>query len=170
MARRGRKRKAAMDSGCGIGAIVTLKVDYRTNCHAPGLLAIVFDFRKETGGIMVCCEHGIITHDGSAGDYWVPYDKYKVIASSTASLPIALELQSVRDMVLEGTYNTKIQDKISYSKYVDKEMDATSPVKRTKGCGCNPKKGCGNNCGCKRKGVKCHSGCMCNGNCDTGGV
>jgi hypothetical protein len=33
---------ALMKSGCGKGAIVTLKVDYRTNCHAPGLLAIVF--------------------------------------------------------------------------------------------------------------------------------
>jgi hypothetical protein len=33
-----------MDSGRGIGAKVTLKVDYQTNCHAPGLLGIVFNF------------------------------------------------------------------------------------------------------------------------------
>jgi hypothetical protein len=56
--------KAAMGSGCGIGTIVSLKVDYWTNCHAPGLLAIVVAVRKETGGIRVCCEHGVITHDG----------------------------------------------------------------------------------------------------------
>jgi hypothetical protein len=31
--------KAAQDNGCEVGAIVTLKVDYRTHCHAPGLLA-----------------------------------------------------------------------------------------------------------------------------------
>jgi hypothetical protein len=40
--------KAAMDSGCGLGTIVFLKVDYRANCHAPGLLAIVFAVWKET--------------------------------------------------------------------------------------------------------------------------
>jgi len=50
--------------GCGVGAIVSLKVEYRTNCHAPGLMAIVFAVRKETGGIRVCCEHDVITHSG----------------------------------------------------------------------------------------------------------
>ncbi len=64
--------KAAMDSGCRVGAIVSLKVDYRTNCHAPLLMKIVFAVRKETGGIRVCCEHGIITHDGSKGDIGFP--------------------------------------------------------------------------------------------------
>jgi hypothetical protein len=160
--------KAAMDSGCGVGAIVSLKVDYRTNCHAPGLLAIAFAVRKETGGIRVCCEHGIITHNGRKGDYWFPYDKYKVIAISNATLPIAQELQSLRDMVLAGKYNSQVHTIISYSTYVDKEMNSTSPVQRAKGCGF--KKGCGKNCGCKKKGVKCHSGCMCNGNCDHTGV
>ena len=159
-----------MLSGCGVGAIVSLKVDYRTNCYAPGPMAIVFAVRKETGGIRVCCEHGVITHDGSKGDYWVPYDKYKVIAinNATFTLPIAQELQSVRDMVVAGTYNSQVHKTISYSKYVDKEMNSTNPVKRVKGCGC--KKGCGKNCGCKMKGVKCHSGCMCYGNCDHTGV
>ncbi len=111
-----------MDSGCGKWTIVTLKVDYWTTCHAPGLLGIVFDFKPETGGIMVCCEHGVTTHDGSKGDYWVPYDKYKVSASSDATLPIAQELQSVRDMVLSGEYNPKVKNRISFSKNVDKDI------------------------------------------------
>ena len=38
--------KATLVSGCGVGAIVSLKVDYRTNCHAPGLLVIVFAVRE----------------------------------------------------------------------------------------------------------------------------
>ena len=84
---------ASMKSECGKGAIVTPKVDYQTNCHAPGLLAIVFDFNPETGGIMVCCECGVITHNRGEGEYWVPYDKYKVSASRDATLPIASELQ-----------------------------------------------------------------------------
>ena len=33
--------KAALDSGVGIGALVSLKVDYHTHCHAQGLLVIV---------------------------------------------------------------------------------------------------------------------------------
>jgi hypothetical protein len=39
-------------------------------------------------------------------------------------------------MVLSEEYNPKVQNRVSFSKYVDKEMDFTSPVKRTKGCGC----------------------------------
>jgi len=87
-----------------------------------------------------------------------------MIAISNITLPIAQELQSVCDMVLAGTYNSQVHKTISYSKYIDEEMNSTSPVKRMKGCSC--KKGCGKNCGCKKKGVKCHSGCMCNENCD----
>ncbi len=138
-----------MKSGCGKGAIVTLKVDYRTNCHAPGLLAIVFDFKLETEGILVCCEHVLITHDGSVGEYWVPYDKYKVSASRDPTLPFAYELQKVRDMILSGEYNPKEQKRISFSKCVYKEVNSTSPGKRTKGCGC--KRGCNKSCGCKKK-------------------
>jgi hypothetical protein len=33
--------QAALDSGVGIGALVSLKVDYHTHCHAQGLLVIV---------------------------------------------------------------------------------------------------------------------------------
>jgi hypothetical protein len=64
--------KAALDSGIGIGVLVSLKVDYQTHCHAQGLLAIVYQFQENLGGILVCCEHGIITHDGTSNDYWVP--------------------------------------------------------------------------------------------------
>ncbi len=72
--------QAALDSGVKIGALVSLKVDYRTHCHVQGLLAIVYRFQENSGGILVCCEHGVITHDGTSNDYWVPYNKYSVIA------------------------------------------------------------------------------------------
>ncbi len=32
--------QAALESGVGIGALVSLKVDYHTHCHVQGLLAI----------------------------------------------------------------------------------------------------------------------------------
>jgi hypothetical protein len=66
---------AAMESGAAPGAVVTLKVDYRTHSHAQGLLAIVYIVKK-TGGILVCCDHGVITHSGTKREYWVPFDKY----------------------------------------------------------------------------------------------
>ncbi len=60
--------------------MVSLKVDYCTHFHVQGLLAIVYEMKEDTGGILVCCEHGVITHDGSRKDYWVPDDKYDVKA------------------------------------------------------------------------------------------
>jgi hypothetical protein len=109
-----------MKSGCRKGAIGILKVDYRTNCHTR-TLAIVFDFNPETGGILVCCEHGIITHEKSKGEYWDAYDKYKVSASRDDRLPIVSELLKVHNMILSGEYNPKEEQKrISFSKYVDK--------------------------------------------------
>ena len=71
--------RAAQAAGAGIGAVVSLKVDYHTHSHMQGLLAIVYEMKESTGGILVCCEHGVVTHDGSRKDYWVPYDKYDVM-------------------------------------------------------------------------------------------
>jgi hypothetical protein len=73
----------------------------------------------------------VITHNRNEGEYWVPYDKYKVSASRDATLPIASELRKVCNMIYSGEYTPKEQTRISFSKYVDKEMDSTSPVKRT---------------------------------------
>jgi hypothetical protein len=47
--------QAALESGVGIGALVSLKVDYRSHCHAQGLLAIVYRFQENSSGILVCC-------------------------------------------------------------------------------------------------------------------
>ncbi len=45
--------QAALESGVEIGALVSLKVDYRTHCYAQGLLAIVYRFQENSGGILV---------------------------------------------------------------------------------------------------------------------
>jgi hypothetical protein len=125
----------------GIGALVSLKVDYRTHCHAQGLLAIVYQFQENSGGILVCCEHGIVTHDRTSKDYWVPYDKYRVIARNEVTFPISNNLQVMRDKVLAGCFvDDKTTPQISFSKYVNIDLGTTSPVKKSKGCSC--KKGC----------------------------
>jgi hypothetical protein len=93
---------AAQAAGAGIGAVVVLKVDYRTYSHAQGLMAIMYEMNESTGGILVCCEHGVVTHNGSRKDYWVPYDKYDVKARAQDTSPIEEALQSVHNLVLEG--------------------------------------------------------------------
>ena len=154
---------AAMETGASPGAVVSLKVDYCTHSHAQGLIAIVYAV-KETGGILVCCDHGVITHSGSKGNYWVPVDKYSVVAAKDQNIPIPAGLQAVQELVLSGEYNPNNKKRILYSKYHEKCIDATSPIKRGKGCKCRNGK-CGNSCGCKKMRLKCHSGCSCNGNC-----
>ena len=52
--------RAAQAAGAGIDAVVSLKVDYHTHSHAQGLLAIVYETKENTGGILVCCEHGVV--------------------------------------------------------------------------------------------------------------
>ena len=154
---------AAMESGAGPGALVILKVDYRTQSHAQGMIAIVYDVKK-TGGILACCEHGVITHSGTKGDYWVPVDKYNVIAKRYEVIPLTTDLQATHDLVLSGNYQPENYHWISYGKLHEISIGATIPSKRQKGCGCKLGK-CGKACGCRKKGASCHSGCSCNGNC-----
>jgi hypothetical protein len=154
---------AALRNGATPGAVVTLKVDYRTHSHAQGLIGIVFDV-KPTGGIKVCCEHGIITHSGGPGVYWVPADKYVVRAQADDFFPLTEELYTVRDLVLDGKFNEATTPTISYNKLHDIMIGATSPAKKAPGCKCKNGK-CGKQCGCRRKGARCHSGCSCTGNC-----
>ncbi len=121
--------KTAVDSGIGIGALVSLKADYWMHCHAQGLLAIVYWFQEHSGSIMVCCEHGIVPHDGTKNDYWVPYDKYRVIARNDATFPISNNLQVMRDKLLAGSFiNDRATPQISFSKYVNIDLGTTSPV------------------------------------------
>ena len=84
----------ALRNGAVPGAVVTLKVDYRTHSHAQGLIGVVFGVMP-TSGIKVCCEHGTITHSGGPGVYWVPVDKYVVKAKPDDFCPLTDELYTV---------------------------------------------------------------------------
>jgi hypothetical protein len=124
----------------------------------------VFDV-KPTGGIKVCCDHGIITHSGGKGVYWVPVDKYVVKARPDEYIPLPDELDMVRTLVLEGRFQKNHVPTISYAKLHEIYISAASPVKKAPGCKCKNGK-CGKSCGCRRKKMSCHSGCLCNGNCN----
>jgi hypothetical protein len=137
------KAALALGAGAGIGAAVSLNVDYHTYSNAQGLLAIVYIVNEDTGGILVCYQHGVITHDGTRGDYWVPYDKYLVVAKADIMKPIQTELQEMQNLVLNIGYKLMDQKRISCSKYHEHEIGSNRPVKRGKGCLC--KKRCGKN-------------------------
>jgi hypothetical protein len=146
--------------------VVTLQVDYRTCYNPEGFVAIVFDVQPRTGGVRVCCQHGVITHDGGKGDNWVPADKYVVQAPVGTYLGLPDDLRDVHKMVEDGLFIEREPNmpRISYSKMHQLQIASNSPIKKSKGCGCNKGK-CGKNCGCKKKDMSCHSGCTCNGNC-----
>jgi hypothetical protein len=156
--------RAAVDNGDGIGALVSVKVDYCTHFCLQGLLAIVYTFNADTGGILVCCEHGVLTHDKTSNSYWVVYNKYKVIATNNSTFPMLNKLQGVHNKMLAGNFvnDTGIL-RISFSKYVNIDLGSASLVKKERGCSC--KRGCSKGCGCKKKGLRCQSGCGCNRNC-----
>jgi hypothetical protein len=115
--------QGALESGVGIGVLVSPKIDHHTHCHAQGLLAIVYRFQEKSGGILVCCKHGIVTHDGTSNDYWVPYNKYREIAPNDTTFPISNKLQAVSDKVLAGNFvDTNITPRVSFSKYVNIDL------------------------------------------------
>ena len=155
---------AAVKSGVSPGAVVTRKVDGRTYYNPEGLVAIVYQINPRTGGLRTCCEHGVITHDGSVGVYDVPFDRYSIKAPAGTFVPLPEKLAEVRKKVEDGLFNAKKAPRISYSKVHQGQIHANSPVTKARGCGC--KRGeCMANCGCRRNKLSCHSGCTCNGNC-----
>ena len=141
--------EASFCNGAAPGAVVTLNVDYRTHSHAQGLIGVVFEV-KPTGGIKVCCDHGIITHSGGPGVYWVPVDKYVVKARPDEYIPLPDKLDTVRNLVLEGRFNKKHFPTISYGMLHKINISAASPAKKAPGCKCKKGK-CGKSCGCRKK-------------------
>ena len=121
--------QVAILNGTAPGAVVTLKVDYRTHSHAQGLIGIVFDV-KPKGGVKVCCEHGIITHSGGPGVHWVPVDKYVVRAKPDEYIPLTDELYMICCKVLEGRFKERTVPTISYAKLHAVMIGASSPVKK----------------------------------------
>ena len=110
----------------------------------------------------LCCEHGVITHNGEKKDYWVPSDKYLIVAGKDEVCNIPPAIAKIRAMVQAGEYDPKKQVRISYAKYHEITIGASSPCKRNI---CSCKRGCTKSCGCRRKNLKCTSSCGCSGTC-----
>ena len=69
------------ENGVGVGAIVTIKNEFRDISNPLGAVGGVFE-AKETGGIQVCTEWGVIVQGGNTKKvYWIPHDRYVVKAT-----------------------------------------------------------------------------------------
>ena len=153
--------KALVEKGLGPGAVLSLKVDYRTHSHASGLVAIVYK-SNETGGALICCEHGVITHNGSKKDFFVPSDKYNIVADRDAPATIPPPLAEVRERVKAGEYDYVNAPRISYAKLHGITIGSSGSCERNI---CSCKSDCKNRCGCRKRGLTCSSACGCSGNC-----
>ena len=148
------------NTGVGIGAVVTISLDKRDFANATGVRAVVYDVKNDTGGILACCEHGIISLDDNK-DFWIPYDRYGVTSSPNADSVLTDDLAPIREEVLKSSFDASKKPRITLVK-AQKLFTNRSPRRKT---GCRCKNGnCGPQCGCRVKGP-CSSSCSCNGNC-----
>ncbi len=80
------------------------------------MTAIVYK-SNTTGGALICCEHKVITHNGEKKDYWVPSDKYLIVAGKDEMCNIPPAIAKIRAVVQAGEYDYAKQVRISYAKY-----------------------------------------------------
>ncbi len=154
------RTRSRQDTGVGIGAVVTISLDKRDYSNATGVRAVVYDVKNGTGGILACCEHGIISLKDKK-DFWIPVDRYGVTSSPAADSVLTDDLVSIREEVLTSSFDVSKKPRITLAQ-AQKRFTNRSPRRKT--C-CRCKNGnCGAQCGCREKGP-CSSGCSCNGNC-----
>ena len=149
------------DSGVGPGAVVTVKNNVRSVSHAHGTLGVVFDC-KETGGVRICTQWGVITMGLSQNDYWIPRNRYVVRFRPDEDAVIDNELQTLKDQVLEGNFVEGSHSHITLQEY-HRNLVGIPPQGR-RNCRCKDGR-CSRRCGCWNK-MPCSSSCSCNGECD----
>jgi hypothetical protein len=143
------------------GDIVSLQVDRNERSHATPreIVGIAFN-PTEHGSAKVATQWGIISAGRHHQVFPVASDKLTVKPDLST---ISTELQEIRKLIQEGTFQSESYPKITVSG-AHKKMLGHDSVPRGK-CGCNRKKGCTGNCGCIRRGIPCTSSCGCFGNC-----
>ena len=93
------------------GTVVTCKVDARDVTHPRGIIGVV-TAANETGAVKVVCEHGMLSHKGSS-QWWIPSDKYKVIAKADEVANISPELLATRNDVMTSSLRRNNQQFLS---------------------------------------------------------
>jgi hypothetical protein len=133
--------------GGGVGAVVTVIPDPRAVSHSVGVVGIIYKM-KDSGGAQVATAVGLLVQSGKK-DWWIPDDQYIVRYPPHVDAPILVNLQKLRESILDRTYNTATKAKRCTIREVHKVItNQVSPQKMGK-CSClkgkcNPKRcGCG---------------------------
>lgn len=145
-----------------IGAVVTISLDKRDFTTGTGVRAVVFDAKERTGGILACCESGIISQK-NGHHYWIPSDRYGVTSLATEDAVLTEALNKIRKQILDRTFDRAKVNKVTLVQ-AQKTFMGRSPRKKGS-CNCKGGK-CTHRCGCRRnKNSMCSSTCSCSGNC-----
>ena len=152
----------SQDNGVGVGAIVTVALDSRDVTHAAGIRAVVYNVKENTGGILACCESGVVVQGQTKCDYWIPIERYRVTCRPDEFGTSTDKLSEIRRQVLDKSFSPSTRPRVTLTE-AHKYETGRSP-KRRRACKCKDGKYTGR-CGCVSNNLLCSSSCSCGGNC-----
>jgi hypothetical protein len=156
--------KDVVDKGAAPGAVVTVKCDYRAVSFVIGIVGVVYE-ASTFGGARIATIAGILSSGQRKGPWWIPVDQYAIRYSANDEANIPPQLSTIREAILVGTYNNNDSaPKCTIQQAHQLIIQAVSPCRKSK-CGCKGGECKVGHCGCIKKGFKCTSTCLCNGNC-----
>ena len=156
--------KDVADKGATPGAVVTVKCDYRAVSFAIGIVGVVYQV-STFGGARIATIAGLLSSGSRKGPWWIPADQYTIRYGANDEANIIPQLSTIREAILAGTYNTNNSaPKCTIQQAHQVIVQAVSPCRKSK-CGCKGGECKVGRCGCIKKGFKCSSACLCNGNC-----
>jgi hypothetical protein len=152
------------NKGGAPGAVVTVKCDYRAVSFAIGIVGIIYEVSR-FGGARIATVGGLLSSGSRMGVWWIPADQYALKYGAREDANITAPLKQIREAILAGTYNNnESAPKCSIQMAHQQITQAVSPCRKSK-CGCKGGLCKSGRCGCIKKGFKCTSACLCNGNC-----
>ncbi len=156
--------KDVADKGATPGAVVTVKCDYRAVSFAIGIVGVVYEV-STFGSARIATIAGLLSSGSRKGPWWIPADQYTIRYGANDEANITPQLLTIGEAILAGTYNTNNSaSKCTIQQAHQVIVQAVSPCRKSK-CGCKGGECKVGRCGCIKKGFKCYSACLCNGNC-----
>ncbi len=156
--------KDIADKGAAPGAVVTVRCDYRAVSFAIGIVGVVYEV-STFGGARIAMIAGILSSGQRKGPWWIPANQYAIRYGANDEANITPKLSMIREAILAGTYNNNDSaPKCTIQQAHQLIIQAVSPCRKTK-CGCKGGECKVERCGFIKKGFKCTSACLCNGNC-----
>ena len=96
------------------GVVVTVQVDSRDVSHPQGFKSVVFHTKEDTGGVQVVCAAGLLCSTNAKKEYWMPFDKSKVIARAHEQYAMTHDLLMIRYSILAGEFNMITCDRTTF--------------------------------------------------------